>query len=182
MQKFTIGYFCLRAGFIRFALASLFMFHFSLASASVMEEGEFYKEKQELIVLKQDLNEFYNKKETKYFEHKKELENILAKIELTKKDIEDIKKENQKIKDEITRVVVDRTITMYDKMKVKVVLDIFNTMVTNGRINEVFDIIVRLKQKRVLELLKKFDVPTKTLIMTKMKDYKFKQETSEGKK
>ncbi len=155
---------------------------FSLLNASVMEEGEFYKEKQELIVLKQDLNEFYNKKETKYLEHKKELENILAKIELTKKDIEDIKKENQKIKDEIMRVVVGRTITMYDKMKVKVVLDIFNTMITNGKINEVFDIIVRLKQKRVLELLKKFDVPTKTLIMTKMKDYKFKQKTSEEKK
>ncbi len=161
----------------------LILFVFLLATnASVMEEGEFYKEKQELISLKQELDEFYNKKEVIYLEHKKELEDILSKIEITKKDIENTKKENQQIKDEITREVVDKTITMYDKMKVKVVLDIFNQMIKEDKINEVFDIIIRLKQKRVLELLKKFDVPTKTLIMEKMKKYRYEEKISKENK
>ncbi len=156
----------------------VFFVLFSSIDASVMQEGEFYKEKQELISLKQELDEFYNKKEAKYLEHKKELEDILAKIDLTKKEIENTKKENQQIKDEITRIVVDKTITMYDKMKLKVVLDIFNQMIKEDKINEVFDIIIRLKQKRVLELLKKFDIPTKTFIMEKMKKYKYEQKIS----
>ncbi len=140
-----------------------------------MKEGDFYKEKQELISLKQELNDFYDKKEAIYLSHKKDLENILAQIELTKQDIVNIKNDNQKIKDEITGVISGKTITMYNKMKVKVVLDIFNKMVADGNINEVFNIIIKLKQKRVLELLKKFDIPTKTLIMSKMRSYQFEQ-------
>ncbi len=164
--------------YILFIYYTIFTIHYSFINASVMEEGEFYKEKQELISLKQELDEFYNKKENEYLAYKKELDAILSKLEETKKEIEETKKENQQIKDEITRVVVDKTITMYDKMKVKVVLDIFNQMIKEDKINEVFDIIIRLKQKRVLELLKKFDVPTKTLIMEKMKRYKYKQKTN----
>ena len=155
---------------------------YSLSSAVVMQEGEFYKEKEELKTLKKELNSFYEKKELLYQTHKKELEDILSKIQLDKKAIEDIKKENKKIKDEITREVTTRAITMYDKMKVKVALDIFNSMVADGKINEVFDIMLRLKQKRVLTLLKKFDVPTKTIIMDKMKEYEYKQSKEKGKK
>jgi hypothetical protein len=55
-------------------------------------------------------------------------------------------------------------------------------MITDGKINEVFDIMIKLKQKRVLTLLKKFDTPTKTFIMEKMKEYKYKQKISEEKK
>lgn len=149
--------------------------------AAVMQQGEFYKEKQELIVLKKELNEFYDKKELVYQKQKKELDDILTKIQIDKKSIEDTKKANQKIKDEITREITSRAITIYDKMKVKVALDIFNTMVADGKINEVFDIMIRLKQKRVLTLLKKFDVPTKTIIMDKMKKYEFEQKIKEGK-
>jgi hypothetical protein len=60
-------------------------------------------------------------------------------------------------------------------MKVKVALNIFKKMIKDGKFNEVFDIIIRLKQKRVLILLKKFDVPTKTKIMEKMKKYKYEE-------
>ncbi len=146
-----------------------------MSQAVVMQQGEFYKEKEELKTLKKELNSFYEKKEANYQIQKKELEDILAKIQLDKKAIENIKKQNKKIKDEITREVTTRAITIYDKMKVKVALDIFNAMVADGKINEVFDIMIRLKQKRVLTLLKKFDVPTKTIIMDKMKEYEYKQ-------
>jgi flagellar motility protein MotE (MotC chaperone) len=146
-----------------------------------MEQGEFYKEKQEIIQLKRELNEFYDKKEESYQSQKKELEDLLSTIQKEKKEIEDIKESNQKIIDEINRIVVERSILLYDKMKVKVALDIFNTMVKDGKINEVFDIMIRLKQKRQLTLLKKFDVQTKTILMEKMKNYKFEQEQKEGK-
>ncbi len=67
-------------------------------------------------------------------------------------------------------------------MKVKVALDIFKAMVADGKINEVFDIMMRLKQKRILELLKKFDIPTKTILMDKMKNYEYKDKLKEGNK
>ena len=159
--------------------AIIFFICFSFSSAAIMQQGEFYKEKQELIALKKELNEFYDKKEAIYKKQKKELKDILAKIQIEKKAIEDIKKANQKVKDEITREITSRSITMYDKMKVKVALDIFKTMVADGKINEVFDIMIRLKQKRVLTLLKKFDVPTKTLLMQKMKKYDYDKNIKE---
>jgi len=156
----------------------LFIFY-SFLYPVVMEQGEFYKEKQELVLLKQELNDFYDKKEALYQQQKKDVEDILSKIEKRKKEIEDIRDENQKIKDEITRTVVDRTITTYDKMKVKVALDIFNTMIADGKINEVFDIMIRLKQKRILVLLKKFNVETKTILMDKMKKYEYERKQKE---
>jgi len=140
-----------------------------------MEEGDLYKEKQEIILLKKELSEFYDKEDAKLIAQKQKVDAVLKKIEIAKKEIEDIKSENQKLKDEITRVVVNRAILTYDKMKVKVALDIFNNMIENGKINEVFDIMIRLKQKRVLTLLKKFDTPTKTYMMDKMKEYKYKE-------
>jgi flagellar motility protein MotE (MotC chaperone) len=152
----------------------LLVFCLSL-QAVVMKQGEFYKEKQELILLKQELSDFYEQQEKKYQQEKKEIENMLSLIKAEKEEIKKLKKQNQKIKDEITRTVVSRTITMYDKMKIKVALDIFKTMIANGKINEVFDIIIRLKQKRVLTLLKKFDTETKTILMNKMRNYKYKE-------
>ncbi len=158
----------------------LFLFCYaSVLNANSFQQGEFYKEKQELILLKKELNEFYEKKEIQYKKQKQELEDILTKIESNKKIIEDTKKANQKIKDEITREITTKAIIIYDKMKLKVALNIFKTMVSDGKINEVFDIIMRLKQKRILDLLKKFDVPTKTILMDKMKNYKFEEQNKE---
>ena len=141
-----------------------------------MQQGEFYKEKEELKQLKKELNSFYDKKEAKYKKQQKELETLLAKTKLERDNIEKLKKENEKIKAEITREITSRTTVLYDKMKVKVALNIFKNMIDDGKINEVFDIMIRLKQKRVLELLKKFDVPTKTTLMEKLEKYDYEQE------
>ena len=53
-------------------------------------------------------------------------------------------------------------------MKLGVVINIFNEMIENGQIDEVFDILIRMKEKRVMKILKKFDTATSTLIMKKM--------------
>jgi len=54
-------------------------------------------------------------------------------------------------------------------MKLKVVIDIFNNMIKNGELDEVFDIIIRLKEKRVMKILKKLDPKITTDIMEKMR-------------
>jgi len=126
-----------------YVLLYILFFCRTLLDASVMQEGEFYKEKQEILTLKQELNEFYDKQEKIYLKHKKELKDILTKIEASKKDIIKLKKANEKVKDEITRKVVDKTINYYDKMKVKVALNIFKKMIKEDKFNEVFDIIIK---------------------------------------
>lgn len=63
--------------------------YFVVVNATVMPEGEFIKEKQELIKLKKELDEFYKIKELEYDKNKKELDSINADI---KKQVDSIKK------------------------------------------------------------------------------------------
>ncbi|MDX9743375.1 MAG: hypothetical protein RBT59_06115, partial [Arcobacteraceae bacterium] len=69
----------------------------------------------------------------------------------------------------------------YAKMKEKLVYQILQEKINNGNINEVFDIIVRLKEKKVMILMKMFDTKTATELMDRMKNYKDKN-NAEGKK
>jgi hypothetical protein len=61
---------------------------------------------------------------------------------------------------------------MYGKMKIKIVKNILEEKIKAGQINEVFDIITRLKTKRVMELLKKFDTKTSTKIMDMLENHR----------
>ncbi|MCD4757917.1 MAG: hypothetical protein K8R39_06570 [Arcobacteraceae bacterium] len=134
-----------------------------------VQQGDLYKEKQELIAIKDELNEFYEKKELEYQKNKVELENIQKSIKASEANIQKLKSENQKILDEINRVITSKAMSMYDKMKLGVVINIFNEMINNGKIDEVFDIMIRMSDKRVMKILKKLDTQTSTLIMKKMR-------------
>jgi len=134
-----------------------------------VQQGDLYKEKQELIAIKDELNEFYEKKELEYQKNKVELENIQKSIKASEANIQKLKSENQKTLDEINRVITSKAMTMYDKMKLGVVINIFNEMINNGKIDEVFDIMIRMSDKRVMKILKKLDTQTSTLIMKKMR-------------
>ena len=151
-------------------------------NATIMAEGEFYKEKQELIVLKKELNDFYEKKEAKYQVQKQEIDQILAEIKAQKAEIEKIKNINKKQIDDVNQQVTSRAIKMYDKMKVKVVLDIFNKMIADGNMDEVFDVMIKLKEKRVMEILKKISIDSKTILMTRFRNYNFKDNIKEDTK
>jgi flagellar motility protein MotE (MotC chaperone) len=134
-----------------------------------VQQGDLYKEKQELIAIKDELNEFYEKKELEYQKNKVQLENIQKSIKAAEANIQKTKDENQKVLDEINRVITSKAMSMYDKMKLSVVIDIFNEMINNGKIDEVFDIMIRMSDKRVMKILKKLDTQTSTLIMKKMR-------------
>jgi len=141
----------------------------NLSHAITTQEGALYKEKQELIAVKDELNEFYEIKELEYQKNKSQLEKIQKEIKKSEDSILETKKANQKILDEINRVITSKAMLMYDKMKLGVVINVFNEMIENGEIDEVFDIMIRMKEKRVMKILKKFDTKTSTILMKKMR-------------
>jgi len=140
------------------------------------KEGALYKEQQELMIIKDELNEFYEIKELEYQKNKAELLSLQKSIKKDEQSIIDTKKANQKVLDEINRVITSKAMLMYDKMKLKIVINVFNEMIENGELDEVFDIMIRMKEKRVMKILKKLDTKTSTLIMKKMRIIKEKNQ------
>ena len=151
----------------RILLSTFLLLNVSYAAST--KEGALYKEKQELLAVKDELNEFYEIKELEYQKNKAELEQLQKSIKASEKAILKTKNDNQKILDEINRVITDKSMLMYDKMKLGVVINVFNEMIRNGEIDEVFDIMIRMKEKRVMKILKKFDTETSTILMKKMR-------------
>ncbi len=148
----------------------------NFSNASLMQEGSLYKEKQELMEIKDELNEFYEIKELEYQKTKAELENIQKDIKKEELSIQKLRDENKQILEEIKRIITTKSMTLYDKMKLGVVVNIFNEMIKNNEINEVFDIMIRMKDKRVMKIMKKFDTQTSTILMKKMRILKDKEE------
>jgi len=153
----------------------LFVFVFISVAYGLPEHNEIYKQKQELEALKDELNDFYEMKELEYQKNKKQLEAIQKEIEKSEARIKKIKEDDQKVLDEINRVITSKAMLMYDKMKLTVVINIFNNMINQGKLDEVFDIMLRMKEKRVMKILKKLDSKISTIIMQKMRIVKSKE-------
>ncbi|MEA2017768.1 MAG: hypothetical protein U9N59_04910 [Campylobacterota bacterium] len=149
-------------------------------ASDIQSSGDIYKQTQELISVKDELNEFYEIKELEYQKNKTQLEKIQEDIQKDEQSIKDLRDENQKILDEINRVITSKAMLMYDKMKLGVAINIFNEMIDKGEIDEVFDILIRMKDKRVMKILKKFDTKTSTLLMKKMRIYKEDKTNKKG--
>ena len=158
-----------------YKLIILSIFFITCSNSEMMQEGNFVKEKQELTKLKSELDEFYKVKEQEYKKNKNELLSLDKSIQSKLDLIEETKKNNQKILDEITLKISSKAMTMYGKMKLKIVKNILEEKINAGQINEVFDIITRLKTKRVMNLLKKFDTKTSTELMDKLNKYNQKE-------
>lgn len=141
--------------------------HLSLYAIS-NQDSAYFKEKEELLSVKDELNEFYETKELEYQKNKASLEKIQQEILQAEKNIQEIKEENEKILKEIQRELVEKSIRMYDKMKPNIVVNIFTEMVQSGKIEQVFDIIVRMQEKNVIKIMKKLDTKTSALLMEKM--------------
>lgn len=160
--------------FLRIVLFNLIIVNFLFAV--VMQEGNLFKEKQELMEVKNELNDFYEAKELEYQKRKAELEAIHNNIKQDEESIIKIRDENQKILDEMNRVITNKSMKMYDKLKLSVVVNIFKKMIKDGEIDEVFDIMIRMKDKRVMKILKKMDTETSTILMKKMRILKDEEE------
>lgn len=139
---------------------------------AVLKEGEFVKEQMELEKLKKELSLFYKQKDDDYKKQLKDLQSINNDIKKQLQTIEKTKKENQKILDEIELKVQSKAMKLYGKMKLKLVYKILQKKIDNGNINDVFDIIIRLKEKRVMKLMKLFDTDTSTELMNMISEYR----------
>ena len=117
------------------------------------------KEKIEIKELKKDLNSFYNQKEQEYQNRKKELEKILNQIKKEKQQIKELHDNNLSILQDMKKTVDNKTAKIYNSMKAKVAASIFNKMINDGKIEDVFDIILKLKEKNVTLLMKYLSVP-----------------------
>lgn len=150
-----------------FVLPFLFVFIYSEDTTTSLT-----RQKIEVLELKKELNNFYNEKEQEYKNKKKELENILAQIEKEKSNIKKIHDDNLEVLKDIKMEVETKTTKIYNSMKPKDAAEIFNQMIIEGKIDDVFDIIVKLKENNVTQIMKFLSVPNASMLTEKLKNYK----------
>lgn len=145
---------------------------FSLSlNAAVETSSSLTKQKMEALELKNELNNFYNEKEKEYQRQKKELEDILTKIEQEKAEIKRLYEKNDEILKEIRSEVVKKSIRVFELMKAKVAAEIFDQMILEGKIDDVFDIIVRLKEANVSNIMKTMSLENSSRLIQKLERY-----------
>ena len=137
------------------------------------------KQRIEVMELKKELNNFYKEKETEYQQRKKELENILAQIEKEKKAIQKLHDENLETLKDIKLEVESKTAKIYNSMKPKNAADIFNQMIGEGKIEGVFDIMIKLKENNVTQILKFLSVSNASMITERLKNFNVNNEKKE---
>ncbi len=134
------------------------------------------RQKIEVMELKKELNNFYNEKEKEYQDRKKELENILAQIEKEKNQIKKLHDDNLQILQDIKAEVESKTSKIYNAMKPKNAADIFDQMINEGKIDDVFDILLKLKESNVTQILKFLSVTNASIITQKLENYNVESE------
>lgn len=157
-------------------LTFTFLLFSSLIAAEGTSSAALIKQKIEIKELKKELNTFYNKKEKEYQKRKKELETLLGKIEKEKKEIQALKDANSELLSNIKGEVVSKTANIYNKMKPKIAAGIFNQMISEGKIEDVFDIILRLKEGKVTSLMKFISPKNASLLTQMLQEYKINNE------
>ena len=129
------------------------------------------RQKIEVLELKKELNNFYKEKETEYQQRKKELEGILTQIEKERSQIQKLRDENLQILQDIKLEVESKTSKIYNAMKPKNAADIFNQMIGEGKIEDVFDIMIKLKENNVTQIMKFLTIENASMITQKIENY-----------
>ena len=147
---------------------------------TVNSENDYIKQKEELISLKEELDNFYLTKEQEFIKQRAELESIKQIIEKDKKDILSLKKQNQQILKEIQNKVAGKTTKVFNKMKPKIAGKIFNKMMTEGKEKVVFDIMIKIKEKQVTDVMKYLDIEYASILTDRLENYKKIKQIKEG--
>lgn len=134
--------------------------------------SELIKQRIEITELKKELNSFYNEKEKEYQARKKELDTIVAQIEKEKSEIQALHDKNLSILQDMTETVNSKTAKVYNSMKPKISAAIFNEMINDGKIEDVFDIILKLKEKNVTLLMKYISVKNAAKLTLMLQNFK----------
>lgn len=147
----------------------------SIAWSDVIEEANIAKEKKEIIELKKELTQFYDTKEAEYQKNKKELEDLLATIESKRSETKKLHEETQQMIQDIEGKVASKTAKIYNSMKPKIAAEIFDKMIKDGKIKDVFDIIIKLNEKNVTLIFRYLSVENASDLTEMLKNYKISQ-------
>lgn len=129
------------------------------------------KQKIEILELKKELNTFYNQKEEEYTKRKKELETLLSAIKKEKDEIQSLHDQNLQLLQDINGAAKSKTAKIYNSMKPKIAASIFDEMINDGKLEDVFDIILKLKEKKVTLLMKFLSVPNAAKITEMLENF-----------
>ncbi|MFX4233850.1 MotE family protein [Aliarcobacter butzleri] len=152
----------------KFLILTIF---FVIQINAVETSSSLTRQKMEVLELKNELNNFYNEKEKEYQTQKKELENLLAQIEKEKAETKRLHDKNLALLKDIRAEVQSKTVKIYDGMKAKNAAEIFDQMINEGKIEDVFDIILRLRESNVTQILKFLTVTNASRLTQKLEKY-----------
>lgn len=174
MNTYRVNILVVKGDFL-LRVISIFLFIFTILSAEEKtSSAALIKQKIEIKELKKELNIFYNKKEKEYQARKKELDDILAKIEKEKNEIKSLRDENAQILKDIKGEVESKTAKIYNKMKPKIAAEIFDQMISDGKIEDVFDIILKLKENNVTSLMRYLSPKNASILTQMLQDFNVK--------
>ncbi len=151
-------------------LFSLFLIC-SFINANQGESNSLVKQRKEILDLKKDFNDFYIKKQKEYKKQKLELKKILTQTQNEKKEIEELFNKNKQVLNDIEGAVGSKTSKIYNSMKPKRAAEIFDRLIEDGKIEDVFDIILKLKEKKVTLLLKFLSVENAATLTQMLENY-----------
>ena len=152
----------------KFLILTIF---FVIQINAVETSSSLTRQKMEVLELKNELNNFYNEKEKEYQTQKKELENLLAQVEKEKAETKRLHDKNLALLKDIIAEVQSKTVKIYDGMKAKNAAEIFDQMINEGKIEDVFDIILRLRESNVTQILKFLNVTNTSRLTQKLEKY-----------
>ncbi|MDX4049449.1 hypothetical protein Q6A83_01515 [Aliarcobacter skirrowii] len=150
----------------------LILMIFPISLFSNEDSSALTKQRLEILQLKEDLTQFYKKREEEDLARKKEIEDILKKIEDEKSSINLIKEQNEELLKEIRGQIVSKTTKIYEQMKPKVAALVFDQMILEGKIEEVFDIIIRLKESNVSVIMRSLSVESASILTFMLENFK----------
>ena len=152
----------------KFLILTIF---FVIQINAVETSSSLTRQKMEVLELKNELNNFYNEKEKEYQTQKKELENLLAQVEKEKAETKRLHDKNLALLKDIRAEVQSKTVKIYDGMKAKNAAEIFDQMINEGNIEDVFDLILRLRESNVTQILKFLTVTNASRLTQKLEKY-----------
>ena len=89
--------------------------------------------------------------------------------------MKELYEKNKKILNDIEGKVASKTTTIYNSMKPKIAAGIFNKMIDEGKIDDVFAIILKLKEKKVTQLMKFIGTKNAAILTEMLQNYKIEE-------
>jgi len=140
-------------------------------SANVETSSSLVRQKMEILELKNELSNFYEEKQKEYQANKKNLEDMLAKIEQEKAELKSIHQKNEETLKDIRAEIKQKSIKVFEQMKAKVAAEIFDQMILEGKLEDVFDIIIRLKEANISNIMKFLSLENASVLTQKLERY-----------